>query len=162
MTVASSFAPHDVRARWRAFGLLAAFAIAGISLAFLYPDSYQQDGGTHYLFARDAWWNHVLLVDVWGRPLFTTLYALPARAGYLSAKLATVVVSVATAWQCWRWANDEGLSRAEFAIPFLALQPSVLLLASDTMTEPLFALVIVIALRPVSYTHLTLPTNREV
>ena len=116
-------------------------------MAIVWPDSYQQDGGTHFLFARDAWWNHTLLVDVWGRPLFTTLYAIPARAGYLPAKLFTVSICVVTAWQCWRWAADEGLARPELAIPFLALQPSMVLLTSETMTEPLFALVLVIALR---------------
>lgn len=126
---------------------LATFVALGVLLAVLYPDSYQQDGGTHFLFARDAWRNHVLFVDVWGRPLFTTLYALPALAGYLPAKLFTVCVCALTAWHTWRWAEDEGMPRAELAIPFLLLQPSVMLLASDTMTEPLFALVFVLALR---------------
>ena len=147
MTSSPTAASHRTRSEWRGIAWLTAFAIAGVTLALLYPDSYQQDGGNHFLFARDAWWNHELFVDVWGRPLFTTLYALPARLGYLPAKLLTVAVSVATAWQCWRWAEDEGLARAELAIPFFALQPSVLLLASDTMTEPLFALVLVVALR---------------
>lgn len=138
---------NTIGTRWRAAAWLAACAAAGIALAILWPDSYQQDGGTHFLFARDAWWNHPLLVDVWGRPLFTALYALPARAGYLPAKLLTVSICVVAAWQCWRWAEDEGLARPELAIPFLALQPSVVLLMSETMTEPLFALVLVIALR---------------
>lgn len=133
--------------QWRAIAWLSAFALAGVALALYSPDSYQQDGGTHFLFARDAWWNHALLVDVWGRPLFTTLYALPALAGYLPAKLLTVVVCVLTAWQCWRWAQDEGMARPELAIPFFALQPSLMLLSADTMTEPLFALVLVTALR---------------
>lgn len=133
--------------QWRAIAWLLAFALAGVALALYSPDSYQQDGGTHFLFARDAWWNHALFVDVWGRPLFTTLYALPALAGYLPAKLLTVVVCVLTAWQCWRWAQDEGMARPELAIPFFALQPSLMLLAADTMTEPLFALVLVTALR---------------
>ena len=136
-----------IGARWRAAAWLAAYAAAGIALALLWRDSYQQDGGTHFLFARDAWWNHTMLVDVWGRPLFTALYALPARAGYLPAKLFTVLICVVAAWQCWRWAEDEGLARPELAIPFLALQPSLMLLTSETMTEPLFALVLVIALR---------------
>lgn len=147
MTTSDSGARERRTVDWRAAAWLFAFAAAGIALALLYPDSYQQDGSTHFLFARDSWWNHTLLVDVWGRPLFTVLYALPARAGYLPAKLCTVAVSVAIAWQCWRWAENEGMARAELAIPFLALQPSVMLLASDTMTEPLFALVLVIALR---------------
>jgi hypothetical protein len=143
----ASAAGSESRIQWRAAAWLAAYAVAGIAVAILSPDSYQQDGGTHFLFARDAWWNHSLFVDVWGRPLFTTLYAIPALAGYLPAKLLTVLVCVVTAWQCWRWAEDEGLARPELAIPFLALQPSLFLLMSETMTEPLFALVLVIALR---------------
>lgn len=145
--ISSSPSHERTPGAWRAYAWLAAFAIGGVALALLYPDSYQQDGGTHFLFARDSWWNHTLLVDVWGRPLFTVLYALPARMGYLPAKLLTVAICVATAWQCWRWAEDEGMTRAELAIPFFALQPSLLLLTSDTMTEPLFALVLVVALR---------------
>ncbi|MBK5188408.1 MAG: hypothetical protein JJD97_09175 [Gemmatimonadaceae bacterium] len=147
MTSTGTLAHGRIATGWRAVGWLVAFAAAGVALALLFPDSYQQDGGTHFLFARDAWWNHPLLVDVWGRPLFTALYALPALAGYLPAKLLTVVVCVVAAWQCWRWAEDEGMTRAELAIPFFALQPSLMLLASDTMTEPLFALVLVVALR---------------
>lgn len=147
MTLPARAEESSAATGWRAAAWLAALAIAGTSLALLFPDSYQQDGGTHFLFARDAWWNHRLFVDVWGRPLFTLIYALPALAGYLPAKLLTVVVCVAAAWQCWRWAEDEGLARAELAIPFFALQPSLMLLASDTMTEPLFALVLVAALR---------------
>ncbi|MDQ6830974.1 MAG: hypothetical protein M3081_19090 [Gemmatimonadota bacterium] len=130
-----------------AIAWLATFVALGVALALLYPDSYQQDGGVHFLFARDAWWNHLLLVDVWGRPAFTLLYAIPARLGYLPAKLTTVLICAITAWQTYRVADEQGMSRAGLAIPFLLLQPSVMLLAADTMTEPLFACLFVIALR---------------
>jgi hypothetical protein len=126
---------------------LVPFAALGVALVVLFPDSYQQDGGYHYLFARWAFAHPQYLVDVWGRPLFTTLYALPARVGCPAAKLLTVAVCLATAWNTARLAHDHGLRRAELAVPLLFLQPSFLLLCGETMTEPLFALVLVVALR---------------
>ncbi len=119
-----------------------------VALVVLYPDSYQQDGGTHFLYARSAWKYPWYLVDVWGRPLFTLLYSVPAiLGGYPTAKLLTVVIAAATAWQTWRLAITYELTRPALVIPFLWLQPSFLLLSGDTMTEPLFALLLVCALR---------------
>jgi len=133
-------------ARTAALWLLAAL-ILGAALVVLYPDSYQQDGGTHFLYARDSWREPWRLVDVWGRPLFTLLYAVPALAGYPAAKMLTVLICIATAYQTWRLAVAMGLERASLVIPLLFLQSSYLLLSSETMTEPLFALVFVSALR---------------
>jgi hypothetical protein len=120
--------------------------LAGI-LVFLYPDGYQQDGGNHFLFARWAWIHPELLVGVWSRPAFTLLYSLPAQFGYPAAKLFTVGLCAVTAWQTWRLAEHLGLARSALAVPLLVLQPSFLLLCSDTLTEPLFALIFVTALR---------------
>jgi hypothetical protein len=131
----------------RAAPWLVLFALVGVALVVLYPDSYQQDGGFHYLFARWSLVHRQFLVDVWGRPLFTALYALPALAGYPVAKLLTVVLCLVTAWNGARLAEAHGLARAELAVPLLFLQPSFLLLCGETMTEPLFALVLVVALR---------------
>ncbi|MBI2839677.1 MAG: hypothetical protein HYX75_15305 [Acidobacteria bacterium] len=124
-----------------------AFGIAGIAMAFLYPDSYMQDGGQHFLQSRWAWAHPPLFVSVWGRPLFTFLYAFPAVLGLKAAKLFTVAVCVATAWQTWRLAREIKLDNAALIIPILFLQPSFLLLCADTLTEPLFALIFVVALR---------------
>jgi hypothetical protein len=133
---------NRVAAAW-----LVAFGLAGCALVGLYPDSYQQDAGHHFLKAQWAWNTPSHFVSVWGRPLFTTVYAVPALGGYVVAKLFTVVIALLTAWETWRLAKERGLARAELAIPLLFLQPSYLLLCSDTLTETLFALVFVVALR---------------
>lgn len=126
---------------------LVPFAVLGAALVFVFPDSYQQDGGHHFLGARWGLAHPRHLVGVWNRPLFTALYALPAQLGYPAAKLLTVAVSLAAAWHAAWLANAYGLRRAELAVPLLLLQPSFLLLCSDTMTEPLFALLLAVALR---------------
>jgi hypothetical protein len=122
-------------------------AAAGVALAGLYPDSYQQDGGYHYLYARWVWVHRELLVGVWSRPLFTLVYSLPASFGYPAAKLFSLALCLVTAYQTVRLAEASGLARAPLAALLLFLQPAFLLLSTDTMTEPLFALLFAVALR---------------
>jgi hypothetical protein len=126
---------------------LTAGGLVGVALVFLFPDSAQQDGGHHYLFARWAWTHHEMFVGVWSRPLFTLLYSFPAQLGYPAAKLFSVFICLVAAWQTWRLADEMKCERAPLVMPLLWLQPSFFLICGDTMTEPLFALMFVSALR---------------
>jgi hypothetical protein len=131
----------------RAFVWLAAFAVVGASLVLLYRDADQQDSGYHFLFARWAHRHPQYFIGVWARPLFTLLYFPFAQFGYAAAKFFTVIISLAAAWQTFRLARQIKFDRAEIAIPLLFLQPSFFLLSSTVLTETLFALAFVIALR---------------
>ncbi len=131
----------------RALIWLVVFALIGAALALLYHDADQQDSGYHFLFARWAHRHPQYFVSVWARPLFTLLYFLPSQLGYAAAKLFTVVLSVGVAWQTYRLARRIKCDRSEFVIPLLFLQPSFFLLSSTVLTETLFALIFVIALR---------------
>jgi len=125
----------------------AVFAAIGAALVLLYHDADQQDSGYHFLFARWAHHHPSYFVSVWARPLFTLLYFPFAQFGYAAAKLFTVIISLAAAWQTFRLARQIKFDRAELAIPLLFLQPSFFLLSFTVLTETLFALVFVIALR---------------
>ncbi|WP_224245997.1 hypothetical protein [Hyalangium gracile] len=124
-----------------------ALGALGAALVVLFPDSYQQDGGQHYLFARWAFQTPLYFVKVWARPLFQLVYAAPAQLGYPVAKLVTVFICLATGWNTFRLAEALGLARPHLSVPLLWLQPAWLLLCHELMTEPLFALVFVVALR---------------
>src|SRR5215510_10483963 len=126
---------------------LAVCAAAGMAMLFLFDDSCQQDGGQHYLFARWAWVHHELFVGVWSRPLYTSVYAFPALIGYRAARTLTVLICLAVSYQTWRLAEDLRIDRAPLAIALVWLQPSFFLFCADNMTEPIFALVYVVALR---------------
>src|SRR5215468_11411165 len=126
---------------------LAVCAAAGMAMLFLFDDSCQQDGGQHYLFARWAWVHHELFVGVWSRPLYTSVYALPALIGYRAARTLTVLICLAVSYQTWRLAEDLRIDRAPLAIALVWLQPSFFLFCADNMTEPIFALIYVVALR---------------
>jgi hypothetical protein len=122
-------------------------AAAGVAMLFLFDDSCQRDGGQHYLFARWAWVHHELFVGVWSRPLYTSVYAFPALIGYRAARTLTVLICLAVSYQTWRLAEDLKIARAPLAIALVWLQPSFFLFCADNMTEPIFALVYVVALR---------------
>src|SRR5215468_7369505 len=126
---------------------LAVCAAAGMAMLFLFDDSCQQDGGQHYLFARWAWVHQELFVGVWSRPLYTTIYAFPALIGYRAARTLTVLICLAVSYQTWRLAEDLKIYRGPLAIALVWLQPSFFLFCADNMTEPIFALVYVVALR---------------
>lgn len=124
-----------------------AFALIGGALTLLYHDAEQQDSANHFLFARWAAAHPVYFISVWGRPLFTLVYWLPSQFGYPAAKLFTVIISLATAWQAFRLAQQINFQRAELAVPLLFFQPAFFAISSAVMTETLFALLFVIALR---------------
>ncbi|HEU0175654.1 MAG TPA: hypothetical protein VFV58_15440 [Blastocatellia bacterium] len=138
---------QDNRSLLRALVWLAVFAAVGAALVLLYHDADQQDSGYHFLFARWAHRHPLYFIGVWARPLFTLLYFPFAQLGYAAAKFFTVIISLATAWQTFRLARQIKFERAEMAIPLLFLQPPFFLLSSTVLTETLFALVFVIALR---------------
>jgi hypothetical protein len=123
------------------------FGIIGVVLVLLYPDADQQDSGYHFLFARWGWQHPEYLVNVWARPLFTLVYSFPSQFGYLVAKLFTLAVCLATGYQTFRLAQQLKLDLPELAIPLLFLQPSFFLLSPVVLTEPLFTLILAVALR---------------
>jgi hypothetical protein len=122
-------------------------AVIGVLLIFLFPGSPEQDIDYHFLMARTAWVDHYYFVDVWGRPLFTTLFAPVALLGFVPARFFALAISVAAAWQTYRLACDLRMSRAWLVIPFLLGQLTFFELYSNLFTEPLFALILVVALR---------------
>jgi len=122
-------------------------AFIGVLSIFLFPGSPEQDVDYHFLMARTAWVDHFYLVDVWGRPLFTALFAPAAGLGFVPARFFALAISVAAAWQTYRLACDLRMSRAWLVIPFLLGQQTFFELYSNLFTEPLFALILVVALR---------------
>lgn len=131
----------------RAAIYLAIFAMAGLAVILLYRDGYQQDSGYHHLFARWAWRYPEYLVSVWGRPLFTLVYSLPAHFGYSVSRLATLLICLLAGWQSHRLAADLGMRNTRLAVPFLFLQPAFFLIGCTALTEPLFALILAVVIR---------------
>src|SRR6201984_3848984 len=99
-------------------------AFIGAPLIFLFPGSPEQDGDYHFLMARTAWVDHFYFVDVWGRPLFTTLFAPVAALGFIPARFFALAISLAAAWQTYRLPSYLRLSRAWLGAPFFLCHQS--------------------------------------
>jgi hypothetical protein len=135
---------HDIRL-FRV-GLLIT-ALVGIAVIFLFPGCPEQDSGYHLLHARLAWQQPAYFVGVWERPLYMLLFAGPALLGFPAARFFALCIGLAIAWQTWKLARELQLERSWLIVPFLLAQPTFFELFSDLLTEPVFALNFVIALR---------------
>src|SRR5258708_23312032 len=97
--------------------------------------------------AGSAWVDYFYFVDVWGRPLFTTLFAPAAWLGFIPARFFALAISVAAAWQTYRLACDLRMSRASLVIPFLLCQQAFFQLYSELLTQAFVSLILVVWLR---------------
>jgi hypothetical protein len=136
------------RIGFRSFStLLLLMALLGGTLIFLFPGFPEQDSGYHFVMARTAWHQPVYFVDVWARPLYTLAFSGPALFGFGQARFFALAISLLVAWQTWKLALDLRLERPWLILPLLLAQPTFFELFTDLLTEPLFALIFVAALR---------------
>ena len=144
----SEFRSSGIPVGFRAFGfLLLLMALLGGALIFLFPGFPEQDSGYHFVMARTAWHQPIYFVDVWARPLYTLAFSGPAWLDFRAARFFALAISLLVVWQTWKLALDLQLERPWLILPLLLAQPTFFELFTDLLTEPLFALVFVTALR---------------
>jgi hypothetical protein len=139
-----------------AIGIFSTLSIAGAisSDGFLEADSC-----THYLYARFALTYPHFLVNVWGRPVCTGIYMLPALfAGRLGVRLMSLALALICGFCAYAIAKGEGRTfqhsqecwNLDRRVPALALiftlaQPLVFLHSFSELTELPFAAMLGIA-----------------
>jgi hypothetical protein len=126
--------------------LIAALVPFAVLLVGL-PATGDQDAAIHAIYSRwplepnPAPFPYRVLT-VWSRPLFALAYALPGQLGFTAMRLFTALVCAATGWLTYLIARRLGLASPWLAVPLTLLQPVMLQVGADVMTEPLFALVL--------------------
>jgi hypothetical protein len=119
------------------------FATLSIAASLLSEGFLEADGCTHYLYARFALREPHFLVNVWGRPLFTALYALPAAyGGLIGAHLLSLVLAIGCALVAQSIARGQGYRWPVLALIFTLAQPLVFLHSFSELTELPFALLL--------------------
>src|SRR4051812_14386458 len=74
------------------------FSILSIAASLASRGFLEADGCTHYLYARFAFAEPHYLVNIWGRPICTALYALPAHiAGRFGVRCCSLLLAIACA-----------------------------------------------------------------
>jgi hypothetical protein len=133
----------------REFAFLGAVALVLLALyvgeGLVARGIYNDDDIGHYLIARDAGERPELFLNLWGRPLFTLVYALPAKLGFGAVRVVTAAVTALAVVATGLAGAGAGIS-APVAGGLLGTMPFVLLLSYSSLTEPLAALVVALAL----------------
>src|SRR5687767_1923592 len=128
--------------------LAAAVVFAALSLACAISSEafVTADACLHYLYAKYAFSRPAYLVDVWGRPVCTALYALPAAlGGRLGVRVMSLLLALATAGATCRIARGQGVRRPALAFIFVLAQPLLFLHSFGEMTELPFAALLAFA-----------------
>jgi hypothetical protein len=122
------------------------FAALSVWAAVSSEGFLEADACTHYLYARFALNEPHFLVDIWGRPLCTALYALPAAAGgVVGARLTSLAVALALAGVTLLIAREQGHRWPALAAIFVLAQPLVFFHSFAELTELPFALLLACA-----------------
>src|SRR5689334_8115712 len=71
------------------------FSILSIAASLASQGFLEADGCTHYLYARFAFAEPHYLVNIWGRPICTALYAVPAvLAGRFGVRCCSLLLAI--------------------------------------------------------------------
>jgi hypothetical protein len=102
----------------------------------------EADACTHYMFARHALSQPEHLTNVWGRPICTGLYAIPAAIGRVfGVRVMSCLLAVACGVIGYRIAKGQGYRMPALAAILLFAQPFFFLHSFSELTEIPFALV---------------------
>lgn len=116
-------------------------------IAFNPELSYYGYGGgdnvAHYLISRYAFSHPCLFFHHWGKPVFTMLSAPFAQFGIKGIYVFNIVVSLSSAFLAGKIAKKSGVQFPIIAILLTAFAPVFFFTASTSLTEPLFALLLI-------------------
>lgn len=98
-------------------------------------DTYQ-----HFMISSSSWSHPDLLLDHWGKPVFTTLGSPFAQFGLYGLQLFNCLVLITTAWCCSRILKHWKVPGHAAVIIVLPIIPSYFLASFSGLTEPLFGL----------------------
>ncbi|MBK9176302.1 MAG: DUF2029 domain-containing protein [Flavobacteriales bacterium] len=105
------------------------------------------DGIQHYHIARASWKEPLLLLDHWGKPLFTLLSSPFAQLGLWGMTLFNALCLVLTCWAADGLLRAHGGAFRWLFAPLLLLVPEYGRMVLAGMTEPFFGMLTLLTLR---------------
>src|SRR5436189_4921019 len=100
------------------------FAALSITMAVKSPGFLEADACTHFQYARFALSEPHYLVNVWGRPFVTALYAVPAvLGGRFPVRMTSLGCALLIAWVTYLIAKDQKYRWPALAFIFVLSQP---------------------------------------
>jgi hypothetical protein len=122
------------------------FTSLSIAAAVKSEGFLEADACTHYQYAKFALAEPHYLVNVWGRPFVTALYAIPATlAGRIGVRVTSLCCALLIATIAWQIARDQKYRWPALAFVFTLAQPLVFLHSFSELTELPFAVLLALA-----------------
>jgi hypothetical protein len=104
------------------------------------------DSITHYQISKYSWLHDYLLIDQWGKPIFTILFSPIAQFGFQAMNLANIALIFWGAWLSYTIARNLNLQKAHW-VPFIVLfTPIVAGNSVSGLTEPICAIFLILFL----------------
>ena len=125
----------------------AVFGAASLAYGVIAQGFLLGDSCTHYLMARAAFDEPRFFFHVWGRPVCTGLYAVPALiAGRAGVRVLSTFIALGIAWLTMEVARGQKQRAPVLAFMFVLGQPILFLHSFSELTELPFALLMAVAL----------------
>lgn len=106
----------------------------------------EADACTHYQYARYAFQHPYLFVNVWGRPICTAIYSVPAvLGGRLGVRLMSLMLAIGCGMTAFQIARGQRYRWPALALIFTLAQPLVFLHSFSELTELPFAFLLGVA-----------------
>lgn len=106
---------------------------------------FQHDSIAHYLISRYSWKHPTLFLNQWNRPIFTLFSSPFAQFGLFSFQLFNILIATLTIYISYLIATKLNIKRPYLTIFFCAFAPLYFLLSFSGLTEPLFALILMLS-----------------
>lgn len=138
----------QVKRDWWVLALAAGvFVVLSRSFGAASEGFLEADAAVHYMYARHAFSEPHYFVDIWGRPIKTILYCLPAWfGGRAGVQWASVGLAVGSAWMCYLLAWRLAIPRPAVAFVAMLGQPLIFLHSFSELTELPFVFVLCLCL----------------
>ena len=128
---------------WLIIGI---FLCAGVALAFIANGTCDEgDSVMHYQYARWAPFHSKLFFDHWAKPLYVLIASPAAQFGFHGMKLFNILVSACAIFFTLSAAQRLNIKRFSLASLFMIMSPALIVHSLSGLTEPLFALVLIIS-----------------
>lgn len=104
------------------------------------------DGVQHYLIAKYAIKHPLLLLDHWGKPIYTLLCLPFAQFGFLGSNVYNLLCNTLTSFLGFKIAHRLGFKNAWLAFVLVFFSPLFFMTSFSGLTEPTFALILSFAI----------------
>ncbi len=126
---------------------LAILCLPVLYFSLLVPfEAESGDNIVHFYFARYAFLDPRLYLDLWAKPVFTLLASPFAWFGFPGIKLFNGLVGISSGWIAYLTAKKLGFRYPWLAILFVIFAPTYFVRLFSAFTEPLFGLFLIASL----------------